>query len=278
MDIFIVVFSPDKYLIMIKLHVISDYYYGFNEFSTTTDEVLPDADLVVIVGNMGLIRRSMFYAETLCKKYPHMQFVINVGRTEDGLHQKNDTELTDGLATRQAISEFWPKNLHYGFQKPIELTINSKKIELLCLHGFPHIIPEIVDESEWKATNWYKYATHGVTFDQTEFKPKDAADVYHGWFSKFSNPERCREDHAKEYEIVKNWLIDKPDDIVKILVTALGPKNDPCLNDIEYVMYPDIKPDVWIASGRKIEDRNDNYILYGNPGRSESARKSILCI
>lgn len=263
---------------MIKLHVISDYYYGFNEFSSDTDMVLPDADLVIMVGNMGVIRRSMFYMETLCKKYPNTQFVINVGRTEDGLHQKNDTELTDGLTTRQMISEFWPKNLHYGFHKPIELTINDRKVELLCLHGYPHIIPDTVESTKWKSTNWYKYATHGITFDPNEFKHKDAADVYHGWFSKFSNVERCREDHKKEYEVVKNWLADNPNDITKILVTALCPKDDPCLSDIEYVMYPDVKPDVWVASGRTIEDRSENYVLYGNPGRSELARKSVLLI
>lgn len=263
---------------MIKIHVISDYYLGFNEFTTSVDEDLPECDLVIIVGNMGVIRRSMMYAEKLCKKYPSKQFIINVGRTEDGLHQKNDTEITDGLTTRQLISELWPKNLHYGYRKPIILTINEKTVDILCFHGFPHITEQSVDVVKWKSTNWYKYATHGVTFDQSEFKLKEAADVYHGWFSKFSTPERCREDHAIEYNIINEWLTDKAPDTTKILVTALGPNADPCLADIDYVMYPKIEPDIWIASGKPIEDRTNHTLIYGNPGRSESARKAVLLI
>ena len=171
---------------MINVHVISDYYLGFNEFTTTIDEDLPESDLVIVVGNMGLIKRSMLYVEHLCKKYPAKQFIINVGRTEDGLHQKNNTELSDGLTTRQMISEFWPSNLHYGHKKPIALTIKEQKLEILCLHGFPHIVDESVDVNKWKSTSWYKYATHGITVDQAEFKLKEAADIYHGWFPKFS--------------------------------------------------------------------------------------------
>jgi hypothetical protein len=263
---------------MITVHVISDYYMGIHEFTNSVDEDLPESDLVIVVGNMGQIKRSMLYVETLCKKYPSKQFIINVGRTEDGLHQKNDTELSDGLTTRQLISEFWPKNLHYSYRKPITLTINERKIDLLCLHGFPHIIEESVNDATWKSTSWYKYATHGVTFDQSEFKLKEAADVYHGWFSKFSTPERCREDHAIEHGIVNEWLHDKEADTTKILVTALGPDADPCLTNIDYVMYPNSDPDIWIASGRPIENRTNHTMLYSNPGRSDSARKSVLII
>ena len=263
---------------MIKIHTISDYYLRFTEFTTDVDETLPECDLVIIVGNMGYIKRSMIYAEYLCRKYPEKQFVISVGRTENGLHQKNDTEITDGLTNRQMISELWPKNLHHAFKKPIKLVINDQKIEVLCFYGFPHITEETIDDSVWKSTQWYKYASHGVTFDQKEFKHKDAADVYHGWFTKFSTPERCREDHDKEFEVVREWLSHKSEDTVQILVTALNPKNDPCLENISYSMYHGAQPDVWIAGGIKMEDRSDNFILYGNPGRDESARKSILII
>ena len=262
---------------MIKVHVISDYYLNFVEFTTDTDETLPECDVVVIVGNMGQIKRVMIYVEALCNKYPDKQFILNIGRTEDGLHAKNNTELSDGLTNRQKISKFWPKNLHYSFQKPISLTINDQTIEVLCFHGFPYIIEDNIEDSVWKSTQWYKYATHGVTFEQSEFKHKDAADVYHGWFPKFSTVERCREDHDQEYNIVKEWLSDK-NDATKILVTALGPKMDPCLAGIEYHMYPDISPDFWIASGTDAEERNNSFVLYGNPGRSESARKAVLII
>ena len=263
---------------MIKVHVISDFYLPFIEFSTETDVSLPECDLVVIAGNMGQIKRVMVYVESLCRKYPDKQFIFNTGRTEDGLHQKNNTEMSDGLTNRQSLSNFWPKNLHYGFQKPISLTINDQKIEVLCFHGFPYIAEDNIDDSIWKSTQWYKYATHGVTYDQKEFKHKDAADIYHGWFPKFSTVERCREDHDLEYDIVKQWLNNAPSDVTKILVTALFPKNDPCLEGIDYTMYPGINPDVWIASGRTLEDRTNNYVLYGNPGREQSAREAVLMI
>lgn len=263
---------------MIKIHTISDYYLGFNEFTNDIDETLPECDLVIVIGNMGTIKRSMIYVEYLCKKYPEKQFIVSMGRSEDGLHRKNDNEIIDGMNNRQLLSDLWPKNLRYEHNKPIRLTINDRKIEVMCFHGFPHITEETIDDSIWKSTQWYKYASHGVTKDPNEFKHKDASDVYHGWFPKYSTPERCRVDHNIEYEIIKRWVENKPEDTTQILVTALYPKNDPCMGDIEYTMYPGIKPDVWIASGVQSEDRSDNHILYGNPGRSESARKAVLVI
>jgi hypothetical protein len=263
---------------MINIHVISDLYLGFVEFTDAIDETLPNCQIVVIVGNIAQIKRTMLYVETLCKKYPDRQFVLNVGRVEDGLHQKNTTELSDGLTARQEISEFWPKNLHYAFQKPIILNINGKTLSIFCFHGFPHIMEDIIDSTRWKGTAWYKYATHGVTIDENEFKNKNAANIYHGWFPKFSTPERCRQDHYKEQELAKEWLSAADENHIKVLVTALHPKNDPCLSDIDYIMYPDISPDVWIASGVSGETRTNNTIIYGNPGRSKSARESVLTI
>ena len=64
---------------MIKVHVISDLFLGFNEFANPEDEVLPEVDLVILNGNIGHLKRGMLYAETLCRKYPETQFVYNLG-------------------------------------------------------------------------------------------------------------------------------------------------------------------------------------------------------
>ena len=58
---------------MIKAHVISDLELHEAEWANPIDETLPDCDLVFINGNNGILRRSMVFAETICKKYPHVQ-------------------------------------------------------------------------------------------------------------------------------------------------------------------------------------------------------------
>lgn len=262
---------------MIKAHVISDLLLGFIEFTDPVEETLPDCDLVFIVGNLGHIKRGMIYIEKLCAKYPNKQFIFNIGRTE-GTGQKNNTELVDGLLTRQKLSEFWPKNLRYAHQQPIKIELNGGKLDILCLHGYPYIIENSVDKQSWKSSSWYKYVSHGVTYDQNEFKPKDSSDVYHGWFPKVSNVERCREAHDTEYSIIKNWLSSRSNDERKILVTALSPLNDPCLPKLEYIMYPDINPDMWIVGGTSVDLETNHYRLYGNSGRGNLAREATFII
>lgn len=260
---------------MIKVHVISDLLFYYNEFADPIDETIPECDLVIIVGNLGYIRRSMLYTETLCKKYPNTQFIYNMGRTE-GTNQKNDTEIIDGLKTRQLLSPFWPKNLHYADKEPVKLTINDQEIEVLSLHGYPNVSESVQDDKVWKSHSWTRYVNHGVTNNQHDFKLPEAADVDHGHFWLWSTPERCREDHSKEDMLIKAWL-DSKSDAIKILVTALSPIQDPCLPGVEYTMHSDITPDYWIFGGSKLNTINNNgVVLYGNPGRGSDARGEVL--
>lgn len=260
---------------MIKVHVISDLRLFYNEFADPIDETIPECDLAILVGNIGYMRRSMLYTETLCKKYPNTHFIYNMGRVE-GTNQKNETEMVDGLRTRQLLSSFWPKNLHYAYKEPITLTINDQPIEVLSLHGYPSVAESVENDEIWKSHNWYKYVSHGVTYNQNDFKLPGAANVDHGWFPICSTPALCREDHIKEDALIQDWLSIETG-AVKVLVSALSPSEDPCLPGVEYVMHPNIKPDYWIFGGTKMNTVNNNgVVLYGNPGRGANPRGEIL--
>jgi hypothetical protein len=242
------------------------------------DEIIPDCDLVFIVGNVGHVRRSMLYAETLCSKYPKTKFVFNMGRTE-GVNIKNNNQLVDGLRTRQLLSPLWPKNLHYAHRESLILTINETTIDILCLHGYPHVDASVEDNAVWRSHNWYKFSPHGVTYNQNDFKVSGAADVYHGWFPEITTPELCRRDHDKDAVLVNEWLSNRENGIPKVLVSAFSPITDLCMPGVEYTMYLGANPNYWIFGGTKSNTIAENgTVLYGNPGRGLDTRGEILTI
>lgn len=260
-----------------KLHLISNVNSEwFQDKFGEEDYNLPDADVVIFTGNCtNFIRRTMNQVESVAMMYPEKQFIINLGMKELTA-QKNFTEIRDGVNNRQMLYENWPKNLHFKYQKPLKLEVNDRKLDILCLYGFPNV--GNVDETVWKNTEWYQYTFHGITHDQSYFKPKAAADVYHGHFWIWSTPELCREDHEKECEIIRNWLAEKEEGSTQILVTALSPMNDPCLEGVEYNMYPDLHPDVWVFSGVSTTMPNNRTLLHGNPGTGSDVRSVTLTI
>lgn len=262
---------------MTKLHVISDLHMTYHEHTDDDDFLLPCPDLVILPGNNGQIQRLSIYFEKLCKKYPDAKFILNLGMREF-LVQKQFNEIREGLIVRQDFSEFWTKNLYYKHHQPIELIINDQKIEIFCTYGYPHI-SGTVDEKLWKSTSWYRFTYHDYTHNQNDFKPKEAADVYHGHFPIWSTPELCRQDHDKEFEIVKQWLANPlSHDSYKILVTACSPKGDPCLSGIPYTMYSGIKPDLWVSAGACGVSQMDGCKLYGNSGSGSIARTNYFII
>jgi len=261
---------------MIDLHVISDLCLYMYEQTAPEDTVIPPCDLVIINGNCGYVKRTMIYAESMCKKYPDTTFILNLGMREV-IHQKNETEIQDGLIFRKSLSEHWPKNLLFS-NKPIKLTIKNQDINILCLRGYPKVAESVQDDATWRSTEWYRFTYHGITHNQNDFKPKAAADVYHGHFPIWSTPELCRRDHDKELSIINTWLGDTTDNETKVLVTTFSPLNDPCLGDIPYEMLPDISPNYWIVGGTKVNQKTNRGTIYGNPGRGESCRNDILSI
>lgn len=259
---------------MLKIHVISDLWLDSNDWGNPEDEILPDCDLVIVNGNCGHTQRAMILIEALCKKYPDVQFIYNIGLA-DTPFQKTKTQIPDGLRARQMYSDLWPKNLHYRYKKPMTLEIKNIKLDIFCLHGYPYMSESVTDDKEWRSTTWYRHCYHGVTHDQSVFKAPQAADVYHGYWPIWSTPALCREEHNTELEAINNWLGDSSDGY-KILVTAISPFNDPNLGNFEYTMYQDIQPDYWIVGGTKIHIKIDKCTVHGNPG-SGSLVRSIVC-
>jgi hypothetical protein len=247
------------------------------EHADPEDNCIPDCDLVIINGNCGYVKRTMIYVESLCKKYPNMIFLVNLGMREL-IHQKNEDEIREGLTFRRLFSEHWPKNLIFSFKKPIMLSIKGRNINILCLYGYPNVAEGVQDDANWRSTEWYRFTYHGITHDQKMFKPKEASDVYHGHFPIWSTPDLCRRDHDKELSIVYEWLENTNPDECKILLTAISPINEPALDNIPYEMFPEISPDYWIVGGTDINQKINRCTVYGNPGRGILRRNNILSI
>lgn len=258
---------------MIDLHVISDLDYYLTEKIDPKEFIIPNVDLVVIAGNLGWVRKTFYFAEELTKLYPDTQFVVNLGVLEI-VNQKYEFQMRDGLYARQKYYDKWPKNLHYRFEEPIELEIKGRSLDILCTFGFPHIDETVEDNKVWRNNKWYRFAYHGITHDQNYFKPKMAADVYHGWSPIWSTPELCREDHAKEVEVIQSWLSKKREGSTQLLVSALGPNSKEYLGDIPYTMYQGTRPDYWIAGG---DENTESYVL-SNPGRGSLARSKVFTV
>jgi len=266
---------------MIKIHVISDLFYGFNEFSDPIDETIPDVDLVIINGNIGHIKRGMFYAEKLCLKYPDIQFVYNLGETERyymaAVKITNEIEL--GLNIRKTSNSSWPKNLHWS-QDPMIINLKDfNSVDVLCTYGFPKIHQY---EGSWEDTNWYKnYVSEMVeTIDPTSYKhkPKDTSNVNHGTLPMWASVDWINEQHEKEYQKVKKWELEPT--VTKILVTHINPYNDQRLINQTVSPYKiHLYNQYWIASNTKVENiKMLGSRLYSNPGRGIVARSRILTI
>ena len=146
---------------MIKVHVISDLDLGFTEFADPIDETIPDVDLVILNGNIGHLKRSMLYAETLCNKYPNIPFVYNLGEKElywDNI-EKFTGETIQGLTIRKRTNTTWPKNLYWDSKESLIITLqNGQEVDVLCTYGFPKIYSY---EGNWEDTSWHKnYISH----------------------------------------------------------------------------------------------------------------------
>jgi hypothetical protein len=262
---------------MIKAHVISDLYLLENEWADPIDETMPECDIVFVNGNNGVVKRSILLAETICKKYPEIQVIYLNGRREL-IRQKEKTLINDGLTARKFYSDLWPKNLHFAFEKQIHLTIKETKLDILCLHGYPHIPNDDVDVELWKSTSWYRYVNHGLTSDPNYCRPKGISDASRGEFPIWSTPRLCREAHDREHDIIKQWNDLREEGVVKILATSLSPVDDHSLIGIEYTMYPGISVDHWVVGGHQTDMSYSDYHLHGNPGSGLSARTRTFII
>lgn len=261
------------------MHIISDLFLGFNEFSTE-DENIPDVDLVVLNGNLGMIKRGMLYTEFLCKKYPSTQFVFNGGQTEyHYTFPKTMNELDESLSIRKSNNSSWPKNLHWGKDPMIINLRNGEKIDIFCTYGYPMIHATSIP---WEDTIWHRDYTMGLLPDYPDNpewgKPIGASPVNHSSSPVFATKEWINEQHAIEYERIKKWEIAET--CKKMLVTHLNPYKDTRYEGQTTTPYKiHLKDGIWVASNT--ESNGMLFLgasLYSNPGRGAVPRGKIVTI
>jgi hypothetical protein len=268
---------------MTKIHVISDLFLGFNEFSTE-EEHIPDVDLVIVNGNIGLLKRSMLYTETLCKKYPDTQFIYNYGQTESAKGPpKYLKELDDGFTIRKNANDGWPKNLHWSKEPQLIKLRNGHELNILCTYGYPHIYECSIP---WTDTVWHRDHMMNILDDVPLDKfsngdwgrPRTSSPVNHGWHPIWATKEWINEQHKKEWDLVRNWEVYGKG--YKILVTHFNPYKDSRYEGQKTGAYNiHLNQGLWI--GADTECNGVKFVggrLYSNPGRGPLARQKVITI
>jgi len=265
---------------MATIHIISDLFLGHNEFSQS-EENIPDVDLIILNGNIGDLKRSMLFAETLCKKYPDSQVVVNSGFTERYHYfvPKFAEEPMEGVTSRQKINPHWLENLHFSLNTTMHIKLRTgETFSILCVFGFPHI--HNVD-GDWMSSWYYRNIAADVTFNQNDpriLKPKNTSNVCHGHFPIWASHEWVNTKHKEEELNIKNWEITP--DHRKILVTHINPYKDDRNSNLTVSPYLiHLNDGLWVTSNTKVEDvRFLGARLVSNPGRGELPRSHVVVI
>ena len=265
---------------MTKIHVISDLNLGFNEFADPIDETIPDVDLVILNGNIGFLKRTALYAETLALKYPNVPFVLNLGYLERYYLslEKFDGETEESLQIRSDVNKFWPKNLHFSTKNQIITCKNGFKVDIFCKFGWPKIFKSYVD---WKETFYFKNICFNYTVyenDERILKPSETSNVGHGIYPIWATMDAINERYEKDVNDLRIWENTYTE--YKILVTHLNPYIDERNNNLEVTPYGiHLRDMLWITSGYKVEDvRFVGSRLVSNPGRGILPRSHVIDI
>lgn len=264
-----------------RIHLISDIFLGFNEHSVS-EETIPDVDLVVLNGNLGLVKRGMLYATTLCKKYPKTQFIYNLGQSE--LYflgtEKFEGEYKSQILSRKQIDKDWPSNLHLTFEDSIQIELpDNRKLDVFCAYGFPKIYKVLVP---WKQTVWAKHYNGKICdpFDSDGKKkyPRGTSDVNHGHITLPIDIDYINNLHNEEWKKVKQWEVTN-NNAYKILITHMNPYIDTRLQDQEtspYLIHLD-KTTIWLSSNTVCNGVQFlGGSLYSNPGRGIDKRSQVI--
>ena len=263
---------------MIKVHVISDLDLGFNEFTDPVDEVIPDVDLVIINGNIGNLKRSALYAESLSFKYPDVQFVWNLGELERywRVTGKFTGETEENIRFRKNANSKWPKNLHWAPDERIFVTLRTGQVvDIFCTYGFPYIESYT---GNWEDIHWYKHYVAGITYNVDEYleKPKDTSHVSHGAMPIWATKEWINDHHTRVENLVRKWETDVTG--FKILVTHINPYKDSRFKNQSVSPYRiHLLNMLWVAADTPVD--NVNFLgakLVSNPGRGSIARSKIV--
>lgn len=259
----------------LRIHLISDLDYGFNEFSDPIDLELPEVDLIVLNGNLGVIKRSMLYAEAICKKYPTIPVIYNMGRLEryELSIPKSDEEVMDSVLTRLKLNPNTPQNL-YVSNLPQQIQFNNGfTIDILTTFGFCKIHQT---ETDWENTTWYKKIVKGVYWATGKIEGLNTDDVAHGHIPVFATKDWVNESYEKELNMVRTWELSGGHK--KLLITSINPIEDPLYKGITnspYLIH--LENGLWLSSGPKVNVSNFlGAHLVSNPGRGNLARQNVI--
>jgi len=265
---------------MANMHIISDLFLEYNEFSDSEEIIPSKADLVIFNGNIGKhIKRGFLYIEKLCKLYPDVQFVVNLGSSElFSNYDKHVDEIPTGLELRRDNSPTWPKNLHYSRDSMIIKLRDGTEVDVLCRYGYPYIY---ACNGRWEDTIWHRNHCKAIVYGKDEikhFKPDATSDVLHGAIPVFATMQDINDLHEKEYLYVKKWEIQNT--VIKILVTHINPYIDSRCRNLKVSPYNiHLERGYWIASDTYVD--NIKFLgakLYSNPGTGALARNRLFNI
>lgn len=263
---------------MFKMHIISDLNLGFNESSDPVDETIPDVDLVILNGNLGLLKRSALYAETLAKKYPNIEFIWNLGETERYWVnlEKFTGEIVESIEFRVKNDSKFPKNLHFINDSNRLITLKTGQvIDVFCTYGFPKIISY---EGDWENTHWFKNYIAEIQQDTIIFpyKPNETSHVQHGMLPIWATQVWINQYYERINLQLKRWENEITG--YKILVTHINPYNDTRFKGQKVYPYSiHLNNMAWVTANTKVE----NIIFLGanlisNPGRGLECRSKII--
>ena len=265
---------------MANVHIISDLFLEYNESSEAEEVLPPDIDLVIFNGNIGNhIKRSFLYMETMCKKYPEVQFVVNLGQQElYSNYDKYVDEISNGIQIRRDNHPNWLKNLHYSKGSMLITLRDGTQVDVLCTYGFPKIYTY---EGSWEDTYWHRNHCVKIVYGHDEiahFKPDSTSNVLHGAVPIFATKRDIDDLHEKEWKLAQDWELTPT--VIKILVTHINPYKDTRCDGSKVSAYNiHLEKGYWIGSNTPV----DGIIflgakLFSNPGRGVEARSRIFSI
>jgi hypothetical protein len=264
----------------VKVHVIHDLWYGFNEPTDPEDLNLPDVDIVILNGNLGYnSKRSTFYAFELANKYPDVQFVYNEGYTERYCHvvDKWVHELEDSMNVRIKNSDDWPKNIHWKDSRSKQgldiLLRTGQTISVWPCFGFP----EVIKYDDWTETWFYHNVCEGqIPVYKLDYNilPGTNLKIF-GDITHWATPEFIKNHFQTQEDMIRDWEINAKH--FGIIVTHLNPYKDPRLDNIKYKGYKiHWLNRLWVTTQ---QENQINYLggtLYSNPGRGSGPRSKFL--
>jgi hypothetical protein len=264
----------------VKVHVIHDLWYGFNEPTDPEDLIIPDVDIVILNGNLSHnAKRSVFYAFELANMYPDVHFVYNEGYAERyrQVIDKVPYEVENSMNTRIKNSNEWPKNLHWKdprSEKGLDILLRTgQTISVWTCFGFP----EVIEYSDWKETWFYRNVAEGqipVYKLDYDILPDSDLKIF-GDITHWATPEFIKNHFQTQEDMIREWEIDAKH--FGILVTHLNPYNDPRLENIKYKGYKiHWFNRLWVTTQL---EKQVNYLggtLYSNPGRGSGPRSKVI--